>query len=384
MIDDFVSAATAFLDTHCTRRDDAAFVWGEGSDRISILPERSLAEDLADKAAAADWLRTRFDAGYERLQGDEARAFATLERDYEQPDLTSFGISLGMVAPTLEMFGSTHAKETHLTALLRGDELACQLFSEPSAGSDVASLTTRAERDGAEWVVNGQKVWTSCAHLADLGLLLARTNTSVEKHKGLTMFLIDMRQPGVEVRPLRQMNGAASFNEVFFTDARIPDSMRLGEVDQGWSVALATLLNERASVSEGNQGSPIDRLIELARQMGTARDPLARQRLADAYIHSRVASLTTDRAMAKVLAGQLPGPELSLSKVALTNNLTRLSAVAASVLGPKLIADAGEWGTYAWGEFVLTAPGLRLGGGTDEIQKNIIGERVLGLPREPK
>lgn len=325
-----------------------------------------------------------FRAGYGQLAGDEAKTFAALEREYEQPDLTAFGISLGMVAPTLKMFGSDEAKQTHLTALLRGDELACQLFSEPSAGSDVASLSTRADRDGDEWVVNGQKVWTSCAHLADLGLLLARTNGAVEKHKGLTMFLIDMRQPGVDVRPLRQMNGAASFNEVFFTDARIPDSMRLGEIDQGWPVALATLLNERASVSEANQGSPIDRLIELAKQMGVTDDALARQRLADAYIHSRVASLTTDRAMAKVLAGHLPGPEMSLSKVALTNNLARFSAVAASVLGPKLIADTGEWGTYAWSEFVLTAPGLRLGGGTDEIQKNIIGERILGLPREPK
>ncbi len=323
---EFLADATAFLEKHLTRRIESKFVWGEGSDRMNILSEGSLEEDLADRAAAAGWLRTRFDGGYGELDGEYARAFATLEREYEHPELTSFGISLGMVTPTVDMFGSPAAKDQFVAALRRGDVLACQLFSEPSAGSDVSSLTTKAVRDGDEWIVDGQKVWTSGAHIADLGLLLARTNPDVEKHKGLTMFLIDMRQPGVEVRPLRQMTGSASFNEVFLTDAWIPDAMRLGDVDAGWNVALVTLLNERAAVSESNAASPITRLIALAQQMGCSSDPLLRQEIADVYIHTRVANITVERAMAKVLAGELPGPEMSLSKVAFTNNLSRIVA----------------------------------------------------------
>ncbi len=394
-LEEFLAEATSFLDQHARPKGEAELVWGEGSDRVSIFPERTPEEDAADLAAAAGWRRTLFDGGYGWIDGPEAyggkglpadyaRAFTALERGYDHPATTVFAITYGMITTTTNLFGTPAAKDRYLRALYRGDLLGCQLFSEPESGSDVAALATRAERDGDEWVVNGQKVWTSGAHLADVGLVLVRTNHDVAKHKGLTMFLIDMRQPGVEVRPLRQMTGGASFNEVFFTDARIPDELRLGAVDEGWNVTLATLLNERAAAAEANQLSPIAHLRLLAEHLDAANDPVLRQQLADVFIHSRVAGLTSERAMAKLKSGQLPGPEMSIGKLALTNNLTRMAALVSTLLGPKLIADTGEWGTYGWSELVLSAPGLRLGGGTDEIQKNIIGEHVLGLPREPK
>jgi alkylation response protein AidB-like acyl-CoA dehydrogenase len=244
-------------------------------------------------------------------------------------------------------------------------------------------------RDGEEWVVTGQKVWTSGAHLSEIGEIMCRTNPDAPKHKGLTGFVVDMHAPGVEIRPLRQMTGGASFNEVFFSEVRIPDSHRLGDVNEGWTVALTTLMNERAAIGggmasggSGNMGT--QRLIELVRHQGKNKDPLIRQQLADIVINGRVASFTNLRAMAKIATGQLPGPEMSIAKLTLTANMARVSELVASVLGPRLVADTGEWGTYAWSKFVLGLPGMRLAGGTDEILHNIIGERVLGLPKEPQ
>jgi alkylation response protein AidB-like acyl-CoA dehydrogenase len=195
-----------------------------------------------------------------------------------------------------------------------------------------------------------------------------------------------MHAPGVEVRPLRQMTGGASFNEVFFTDVRIPDTHRLGDINGGWTVALTTLMNERAAIGGGGGGLGLhssQRLIELARAQGRAGDPLIRQQLADIIINDRVAAYTNLRSMAKVAAGQLPGPEMSLGKLSLTANMVRTYELLSSVLGPELIADNGRWGTYAWSEFLLGVPGMRVAGGTDEVLHNIIGERVLGLPKEP-
>ena len=207
------------------------------------------------------------------------------------------------------------------------------------------------------------------------------------KHKGLTGFVVDMHAPGVEVRPLRQMTGGASFNEVFFADVRVPDDHRLGDVNEGWTVALTTLMNERAAIGGGGGGAGIvgtQRLNELARKMGRANDPLVRQALADIYANGAIARYTNLRAMAKIKAGQLPGPEMSMGKLSLTNNLRRISNYVSLVLGPRLVADSGEWGTFAWSEFVLGQPGMSIAGGTDEILKNIVGERVLGLPKEPR
>jgi alkylation response protein AidB-like acyl-CoA dehydrogenase len=398
-VEDFEKQARAFLENNAERRVEVRQAWGEGSDQVSLLPERTLEEELAEAAVARAWAQTRFDAGFGWITGppqyggrgltrDHQRAYDSIEADFSIPPMTVYGIGLGMVAPTILAHGTDEVKERYLRSMWRGDVVACQLFSEPAAGSDLASLQTKAVRDGDEWMVTGQKVWTSGAHLSDIGEVLCRTDPDAPKHKGLTGFVVDMRAPGVEVRPLRQITGGASFNEVFFTEVRIPDSHRLGDVNGGWTVALTTLMNERAAIGGGMAGSSsgnmsTQRLIELVRHQGKQDDPLVRQQVANIVINGRVASYTNLRTMAKIAAGQLPGPEMSIGKLSLTLNMRRMAELLSHVLGPKLVADSGQWGTYAWSQFVLGLPGLRVAGGTDEIMHNIIGERVLGLPKEP-
>jgi alkylation response protein AidB-like acyl-CoA dehydrogenase len=394
--DEFRAEAAAFLEANAQRRVKGSEVWGEGSDEVSILPERTPEEDALILARAKEWRAKMFDAGFGWITGPEAyggrglpreydRLWQALENDYAVPSLAPFGIGLGMVAPTILAHAIEEVRRQYLPALYRGDMVACQLFSEPAAGSDLAGIQTKALRDGDEWILNGQKVWTSGAHFSDIGEIITRTAAYPDsRHRGLTMFLVDMKAPGVEVRPLRQMTGGASFNEVFFTDVRVPDTLRLGDVDEGWTVALTTLMNERMAIGGGGVGSGLNlagRLQALARHMGVADDPNVRQQLADVLIRHSVNRYTTLRAMAKMRAGQLPGPELSTLKLGLTNNMQRMSDVLGSLLGPRLIADTGEWGTYAWSDFVLSVPGLRVAGGTDEVLRNIIGERVLGLPK---
>jgi alkylation response protein AidB-like acyl-CoA dehydrogenase len=394
--DEFRAEATAFLDANAQRRVKVSEVWGQGSDEVSILPERTPEEDAAILATAKEWRAKVFDAGLGWLSGPETyggrglpreyeRIWQSLENDYDVPGIGPFGIGLGMVAPTILAHAIEDTRRQYLAPMYRGDVVACQLFSEPVAGSDLAGIQTKAIRDGDEWILNGQKVWTSGAHFSDIGEIITRTSTYPDsRHRGLTMFLVDMRAPGVEVRPLRQMTGGASFNEVFFTDVRVPDELRLGDVDQGWTVALTTLMNERMAIGGGGIGSGLNlagRLQALARHMGVADDPNVRQQLADVIIRHSVSRYTTMRAMAKMRAGQLPGPELSTLKLALTNNMQKMSELLTALLGPRLMADTGEWGTYAWSSFVLSVPGMRVAGGTDEVLRNIVGERVLGLPK---
>src|SRR3954452_17372165 len=301
----FTDAARAFLDAHASRKDPAVtFVWGKGNDGVSIFEERDRAEERRQLAEATSFRAARFDAGFGWLTGPEVyggralprayqQAYDAIEIDYEVPNQGVFLIGMGMVAPTSLAHGSDHARERYLRALHRGDIVACQLFSEPGAGSDLASLQSRADRDGDEWVLNGQKVWTSGAQYSDIGEVIARTDPAVPKHKGLTGFIVDMHAPGVEVRPLRQMTGGASFNEVFFTDVRIPDDHRLGDVNQGWTVALTTLMNERASIGGGGAGPSLGtgRMIEMVKHFKLDKDPIIRQRLADIYINLQVAKL---------------------------------------------------------------------------------------------
>jgi alkylation response protein AidB-like acyl-CoA dehydrogenase len=290
-----------------------------------------------------------------------------------------------MVAPILQQFGAPEATGRWLRALYRGDSVGCQLFSEPGAGSDLAAVSTKATRRGGEWVVSGQKVWTSGAHFSDVGLLLAQSSTA-PRHRNLTAFVIDMYAPGVEVRPLRQMTGGADFNEVFLSEVVVPDIYRLGDVDSGWKVAVATLLQERGAIGGAAGGGSglfrMERIVAMLRQLGCSQDREVRQ--AYARLHAGVVSAKQlrVRAEAAAMAGRI-GAEMSLSKLALTENLEALSHLVSVALGPKLLADTGEWGTFAWSEFVLGVPGFRLGGGTDEIQRDIIAERVLGLPKEP-
>ena len=396
----FEREALDFLQSNAEPRVEITRQWGEGSDKVSLFPERTPEEDQADLEAAKSWSMRRFDAGFGWITGPEQYGGRNLPRSYQRiydhlesgfniPSQAVFGIGLGMIAPTILAHATEEVRDKYLRKLYRGDIVACQLFSEPSSGSDLASLQSKAIRDGDEWVVNGQKVWTSGAHLSDIGEIICRTDPNVEKHRGLTGFIVDMHAPGVEVRPLRQMTGGASFNEVFFTDVRIPDSHRLGDVNGGWTVALTTLMNERAAIGGGGGGSGLGslgtwRLMELVKQMGKSSDPLIRQDLAQVIINLKIASYTNIRAMSKLAANQLPGPEMSIAKLSLTQNFTRICNLLSEVLGMKITADNGQWGTYAWSEFLLSVPGMRIAGGTDEVMHNIVGERVLGLPKEPK
>jgi alkylation response protein AidB-like acyl-CoA dehydrogenase len=276
--------------------------------------------------------------------------------------------------------------------MAQGREIWCQLFSEPSAGSDVATLATRAVRDGDEWVVNGQKVWTTLAHLARWGMLVARTDPDAPKHKGLTYFIVDMQAPGVEVRPLRQMTGDAEFNEVFFTDVRIPDSMRVGDVGNGWAVATETLMNERValsgegSVGGGNTGGgPIDEIIRRAKATGAWDDAVLRSKLIQLSIEGRVNKITNLRAAAARRGGKRPGPEGSITKLFQAEYNKRLQSVAMDMLG----ASATAWDAEADPATASSVRGFlrsranTIEGGTSEIMRNILGERVLGLPKEP-
>src|SRR5579871_5048911 len=311
------------------------------------------------------------------------------EAKFDVPSTYAFSIGLGMCIPTLMAYASKEKTARYVAPALRGDEIWCQLFSEPAAGSDVAGLRSRAVHDGDGWIVNGQKIWTSGAHYSDFGLLLARTDFDAPKHRGLTMFFLSMRSPGIEVRPIRQATGGATFNEVFFTDVRIPDSQRLGEVGQGWAVALTTLMHERLAVG-GGQGGGLDvpQLMQLARSLELEDGPAiknaaVREKIADWYVRSAGLRYTTMRTMTALSQGKQPGPEASIAKIVVASKLQDLSAFAMELEGEAGILQGDEApmnGMFQGGW--LSSPGLRIAGGTDEILRNIIAERVLGLPQD--
>jgi acyl-CoA dehydrogenase len=400
-LDEFREECVAFLDANASLRqtEEQKFVWGEGDDDVAMFEEVDREQEQRDLAAAKAWRAKKYDAGLgyitgakeyggRELPGSYDRLYSNLEAKYDIPGQSFFGIGLGMVAPTIKDHAQDHIKAKYLPAMYRADLVGCQLFSEPGAGSDLAGLQTRAERDGDEWILTGQKVWTSGAHYSDIGEIICRTDPDLPKHKGLTGFVVDMRAPGVEVRPLRQMTGGASFNEVFFNEVRVPDDHRLGEVNQGWSVALTTLMNERSSIGAGGGGggmgvANVTRLGHMLRHFGLGESAVHRDELMRVYVGYQVAKFTNQRALDKIKAGQLPGPEMSIAKMALTDNLNRTAEFVAKVLGPRLVADTGEWGTFAWSRFICGTPGMRIAGGTDEVLRNIVGERVLGLTKDP-
>ncbi len=393
-IEQFEKEALAFLESNSERRPvEKAFVWGEGSD--NFYREKDRAQEAANAEEAKVWRQKKFDAGFGWITGPESfggraltpaydRLYNQLEATFRVPDQSAFAISLGMVTPTILDHGSPTARDLYVRKLWRGEMIASQLFSEPGAGSDLASLTTKAVKDGDEWVITGQKVWTTGAHYSDIGEIMTRTDWDLPKHKGLTAFIINFKDPNVEVRPLKQMTGGASFNEIFFNEVRVKDDHRLGDVNNGWNVALTTLMNERASIGGSNAGDNnlITRVIAMVKHYGLETDPLIRSELANIVMNYRIANMNAQRTTAKAKAGQLPGPEGSIGKMVLVNNQARLVKFISHILGPKLIADSGEWGTYAWANFVLGTPGLRIAGGSDEVMRNIVGERVLGLPKD--
>jgi alkylation response protein AidB-like acyl-CoA dehydrogenase len=319
-----------------------------------------------------------FTAEYQHVFNDEAASYAL--------PTNAFLIGLGMVIPTIIEFGTETQRERYVARALRGEEIWSQLFSEPGAGSDVASLQMRADRDGDEWTLNGQKVWTTGAQVSDFGAVIARTNPDKPKHRGITMFIVDFKAPGVEIRPLRQMNGGSGFNEVFFTDVRVSDVNRIGGVDDGWRCAIAMLMNERVAIGAGGGGGRsvgVGPLIELARRRGKLEDPLVRQGIADVYIRTRILGFIGQRTRDAVKAGRAPGPEGSVAKLvgALLARRTSDLGIAIAGAGGQAWEDPRD---TRWSLGVLSAPASRIAGGTDEVQRNIIGERVLGLPKEPQ
>ena len=298
-------------------------------------------------------------------------------------------LGVGMGMPTLAEHGTPAQMERYFRPCFTTAELWCQLFSEPGSGSDLAGLSTRAERDGNEWVVNGQKVWTSLAHVASVGMLLARSRPDLPKHRGMTYFLVDMHAPGVEVRPLRQMTGDAEFNEVFLTDVRLSDDQRVGEDGAGWRVATTTLMNERIVLSGAGSGastvggSRIEKLMAAARRKGATNDPVLRQELVQRWIEGQVIRWTNVRARAGAKAGR-PGPEGSVTKLFQGLYNRRLQETAMAVHG--LAAQAwrhDDADSSAVTQGFLRAQANTIEGGTSEILRNVLGERVLGLPREP-
>jgi alkylation response protein AidB-like acyl-CoA dehydrogenase len=391
-LDVFLAGAQRFLEATAPRREE------NGEEPTAARQRKALFSGSSDAEvqAARDYQRKAFDAGFGWITGavedggrglppSYERAFARLEREFIIPSKGPLAVSLGMVAPTLAQFGGAAVKKRWLRALRRADAVGCQLFSEPGAGSDLASVSTSAVRDDS-WMLNGQKVWTSGAHYSDIGIALTRTSPG-PRHRNLTAFVVDMHAPGVEVRPLRQMTGSAEFNEVFLTDVQVPDKWRLGEVDEGWRVAVAMLQHERGAIGGSSSGGSglfrMDALAQWLRDIDRASDPAVTQAFARVYAGVTAARAMRARADAHARAGLPPGPEMSLGKLALTANLRALSDLVSLALGPRLVADTGEDATFAWTEFVLGVPGMRIGGGTDEVQRNIIAERVLGLPKEP-
>jgi acyl-CoA dehydrogenase len=360
--------------------------------------EMDVNEDRDSMAAAKAWQAKKAERGFARITwprevgglGGTAMQQVIYNQEEAKFDVASgapFAIGLGMCIPTLMAYGSKESIARHVNTALKGDEIWCQLFSEPAGGSDVAGLRMRAEKHGDEWIINGQKIWTSGAHYSDWGLLLTRTDAGAQKHKGLTMFYLSMKSPGVEVRPIKQASGGANFNEVFFTDVRIPDSQRLGNVGDGWKAALTTLMHERLAVGGGlGGGLDVKELLSLARTLELEDGPAiknasVRERIADWYVRSAGLKYTTYRTMTALSRGQQPGPEASIAKVVVASKLQDISAFAMELegeVGALKGEDAPDHGAFQMGW--MAAPGLRIAGGTDEILRNIIAERVLGLP----
>lgn len=383
----FRAEVRAFLDAHATLR--------HGTDRTTLLStDTSLDAELDHIAACRTWQRTLFDNGWAGITWptefggrggtqQQAKIFAQEELQYEVTN-NALSIGLQMVGPTLLDHADADQQRRFLPPMLRGEHLWCQLFSEPGAGSDLAGLTTRAELDGDEYVVNGQKVWTSSAHVADWGMMLARTDWDVPKHRGISYFLVDMRSPGIEVRPLRQITGFAHFNEVFLTDVRVPAANLIGGPGNGWRVAMTTLANERNMIGSGS-GISFDSILELARSMGGDRDPVLRQELAHSYTRFHLVAWLAGRARVRAQRGDHLGPEASVlkllasQKVALDGDLVMALQGAGGMLRLDDAPFDGMWQAY-----FLNQWSVRIGGGTEQIQRNVLGERVLGLPAEAR
>ncbi len=382
--------------------EEAAFRKEARSWLKANVPKKKELARLDYLAQAKLWQKRKYDAGWacirwpEEYGGRGASAIDQViwnQEEAKYPDLPQgiFGIGQGMAAPTLMTWADDEAKARYLPRLASGEDIWCQLFSEPAGGSDLAALRTKAERDGDDWVINGQKIWTSGAHYSDYGILVVRTDPTVPKHKGLSYFYLDMKSPGIEIKPIKQISGDSNFNEVYFTDVRIPDSQRLGAVGQGWQVSLTTLMNERASIGGGGTAVGFDSVFKLAQRVNIGdrpaiEDSQVRAKLADWFCQEAGLRFTGYRSMTALSRGEIPGPENSIGKLVgapktqdMASFAIDLMEMTGAIWDKEFAEEAGLFqGTY------MAIPGLRIAGGTDEIMANIIAERVLGLPQEPR
>ena len=345
-------------------------------------------------ACVRRWQRTLFDGGYAALTwptsagggGRPGIHQAVFNQEQSRFGVTTgpFVIAIGMVGPTLLRHGTSEQQARFLPPMLRGEELWCQLFSEPGAGSDLASLSTRAVRDGDELVVTGQKVWTSAVSRAQWGILLVRTDPTLPKREGITYLLLDMSSPGIDARPLRQMTGDAHFAEVFLDEVRVPVANVVGEIDAGWTPARTTLTAERGAIAAGSTGVDASALIDLARACGRTSDPVVRQRLARLHGSQEVLRFLRYRTLTALSQGRRPGPEASIMKLAYADHLSSLTDAALAIQGPLATLEGDVLpASGMWSKRFLHSPSLHIAGGTDQIQRNIVGEQVLGLPAEP-
>ncbi len=380
----FRERCRAFLEEHAT---------GVGNGRADSTNDRgaslmsgakkfqgALAEaGLAGLVYAEEFGGAGLTRAHDRIWREETRRY---------PDMTSeLTISHGMCLPVMNDFGTPEQKARFMADNIAARTVWCQMFSEPGAGSDVASLQTKAELDGDEWVINGQKVWTTLGHLSDYGVLIARTNPDAPKHAGISMFIVDMKAPGVEIRPIHQIDGGKHFNEIFFSDVRIPKDWLLGELNNGWNQATAMLMYERVAIGTGSTSGVshpnADRLIADAVKLGTIKQPLLRQELMRLYCEETTKSLVSMRTRAEMKAGKAPGPGGSLGKLHGAKIARSMRSITSDVHGADIMAYEADSKAALLARSILTSFSANIAGGTDEIQKNIIGDRVLGLPREP-
>jgi alkylation response protein AidB-like acyl-CoA dehydrogenase len=379
---EFRGRARSWLEANAPRKTGADAAGGEPG-AVDVAEQKAFQARLYDAGfAGITWPR---EYGGQGLTNAEQIAFSAEARNFTLPT-SAFVIGLGMPGPTILECGTEEQKRRYLPTMLRGEEIWCQLFSEPSAGSDVASLTTTAVRDGDEWILNGQKVWTTGAHYSDFGAVIARTDRAVPKHAGITMFILDMHSPGVTVRPLKIATGAAPFNEVFFDQVRLPAGSVIGEVNKGWSAAVTMLRHERVTIgtSATPRMSPLayDSLSQLTAQMGRGDDAELGRRLAGLYARERAGGLFGQLLREEAMAGRDPGPRGSVVKLAGAELGQFAAEVAGDVLGAGVAGfDSEEIAAVVTA--IVGAPGGSIAGGTSEIQRNIIGERVLGLPKDP-
>lgn len=382
----FRAEARAFLERNAEPKRGAFETW---ETRYGESEGLRLAKDFQRKKAEAGLAAITWPREYGGRGGTpiEQVIYAQEESRYLVPR-GYFEIGLGMCMPTLFAYATEEQKRRYPPKALTGEEIWCQLFSEPGAGSDLAGLRMRSVRDGDRWLVNGQKIWTSGAHRADWGILVTRSDPSLPKHKGLTFFFLDMHSPGIEIRRIKQISGASNFNEVYFTDVRIPDAQRLGAVGGGWGVAITTLMNERLTSGE-LRGPDFEELFTLVRDLeledGPALESAAvRERLADFYVRTQGVRWSRFRTMTALSRGETPGPENSLGKLVNAAKAQDMAAFALDLLDMAGVVNDPELAPAraAFQEALLHTPGMRIAAGTDEILRNIIAERVLGLPQD--